>query len=244
MNEFLEKHLKAVQISGKNDFRWSSLRKLVIPEINGTNVLDAGCGTGFLSLLLIQKGYNVWSVDLSEEMIRLTRRTIQDSGYNSNSFQYNLEEDRSLPYHFFDTIICLDVIEHIEDDNNILSYFFELLSPGGVLILSVPAIRQIYSTRDKNMGHYRRYTRYELLLKVASSGLICKKMRYWNILGIAPYIFMKVFPAFSLEERIRHHSNERSVYINSVIERWFSVMENAIIFPIGLTLFAVCRKKK
>src|SRR5207247_6373263 len=64
----------------------------------------------------------------------------------------------------FDTILCLDVLEHLEDDQSALRHFFTLAGAGGHVLLTVPAHPSLYGTMDRASGHFRRYRRQDLVI--------------------------------------------------------------------------------
>ncbi|MBI2072183.1 MAG: class I SAM-dependent methyltransferase [Gemmatimonadetes bacterium] len=84
----------------------------------------------------------------------------------------------------FDTIVCLNVLEHIEDDRAALAALRGLLAPGGRLVLVVPAVPFLYGTLDRALGHYRRYTRSLLRERYAEAGLAAPRLEYVNLAGL------------------------------------------------------------
>ena len=84
----------------------------------------------------------------------------------------------------FDTIVCLNVLEHIEDDRGALAAMRGLLVPGGRLVLLVPAVPFLYGTLDRALGHYRRYTRPLLRERYAEAGLRVRHLEYFNLAGM------------------------------------------------------------
>jgi SAM-dependent methyltransferase len=78
----------------------------------------------------------------------------------------------------FDTIICLNVMEHIKDDHVVLDNFYKALTPGGRAIILVPHDPDLYTDVDKTLGHYRRYTQEELAQKLQKAGF--KVLRTWG----------------------------------------------------------------
>jgi glycosyltransferase involved in cell wall biosynthesis len=82
-----------------------------------------------------------------------------------------------------DTIVCTNVLEHIEDDRRALKNMFDLLQPGGRLLLLVPAHPALFCHIDENLGHYRRYRLDELCEKVRDAGFAVEKRFYFNSLG-------------------------------------------------------------
>ena len=92
--------------------------------------------------------------------------------------------DGALADERFDTIICLNVLEHVQDDGRSLVVMRALLRPGGRLLLLVPALPWIYGTLDAALGHHRRYTPQELADKFAAAGLAMRHLEYFNLAGI------------------------------------------------------------
>ena len=89
----------------------------------------------------------------------------------------------------FDTIVCLNVLEHIEQDVASLTAMRSLLGRGGRLVLLVPALPAIYGTLDKALGHFRRYTPTLLRQRYAEAGLTVRHMEYFNLFGIPGWWF-------------------------------------------------------
>lgn len=83
-----------------------------------------------------------------------------------------------------DTIICLNVLEHVRDDGPSLATMHRLLQPGGRLVLLVPALPSIYGTLDRELGHFRRYTPQELRRKIPAAGFTLRHIEYFNLAGV------------------------------------------------------------
>jgi len=83
-----------------------------------------------------------------------------------------------------DTVVCLNVLEHIEDDRATLVNMREALHPGGRLVLLVPAFARLYGTLDEHLHHFRRYERAELEGKIAEAGFALEDLRFVNRPGI------------------------------------------------------------
>ena len=84
----------------------------------------------------------------------------------------------------FDTIVCLNVLEHIDDDVASLDSMFRLLQPAGRLVLLVPAFPALYGTLDRALGHYRRYTRNLLRERYSGAGFVMRHLEYFNMAGM------------------------------------------------------------
>lgn len=240
----LEDHLITIRKNERDDFRWLNLRKVIKKNIVGTVVLDAGCGTGHLTIELLKEGFEVTAIDSSRELIHLLRETVKSENLHGPSYVMDICNPHDLIEEKFDTIICLDVIEHIETDESVLDIFRNLLKNEGTLILSVPAIKNLYGERDKNVGHYRRYDKKDITDKVHKAGFEISDVHFWNFIGVVPYFVSEKLFHKPLNEEIRYSvSGKSSKIINMLLNSWFSCIENRVRLPIGLTLIVVCRKK-
>ncbi|HSA38118.1 MAG TPA: class I SAM-dependent methyltransferase [Methanoregula sp.] len=240
----LEEHLITIRKNERDDFRWLNLRKIIKKNIAGHMILDAGCGTGHLTIELLKEGYEVTAIDSSPELIHLLRETVKSENLRLPSFIMDICNPHDLTVEKFDTIVCLDVIEHIEGDESVLNIFRDLLKNEGTLILSVPAIKNFFGERDKNVGHYRRYDKNEITNKVHKAGFDISDIHFWNFIGVIPYFVSEKLFHKPLNEGIRYsESGKSSKIINMLLNFWFSIFENRVRPPIGLTLIVVCRKK-
>jgi len=80
--------------------------------------------------------------------------------------------------------VCMNVLEHIEDDRTTLRDFASVLPPGGHLVLLVPALKALYGTLDKHLHHFRRYSAPELRRVVTEAGFEVETIRYLNRLAV------------------------------------------------------------
>lgn len=113
-------------------------------------VLDFGCGTGLLSYALASEGLSVFAIDLHFGPLNLVKGKIDFlSGIEFVEADLMKHE---LPLHSFDTIIALDVLEHIENLDDYIKRFKELLKPGGQIIVSGPTENFLYKLGRKMAG--------------------------------------------------------------------------------------------
>lgn len=85
-----------------------------------------------------------------------------------------------------DSIIYVNVLEHIEDDCLELDYIHRTLSKGGRCFIFVPALMSLYGEFDRKIGHFRRYTKREVEEKCRSAGFKILKSKYFDLAGVAP----------------------------------------------------------
>lgn len=95
----------------------------------------------------------------------------------------------ALDHERLDTIICLNVLEHVRDDSPSLATMYRMLTPGGRLVLLVPALPALYGALDRALGHFRRYTPSELRRKIPEAGFTMKHLEYFNLAGVPGWWF-------------------------------------------------------
>jgi len=226
-----------------SDFRNENLRRVVLTYIQKGSVLDAGCGTGHLALRLLEKGHPVVCIDPEPEMVSLTRKLLSHRGFNADVFQGDIctWQAQQGPPGRFDNIVCIDVLEHIEDDEMALKQLHEQLNDQGRLILVVPAFAKLHGRRDRRIGHWRRYDKGTLMTRLHSLGYQVIAKRYWGILGLTIYfVFEKLFKR-EVKEDFRY--SVRGRWLNQILSWWYRVIENHLRPPFGLSLIVIaCRK--
>ena len=90
----------------------------------------------------------------------------------------------------FDSVVYVNVLEHIRDDVDELRTAHELLVPGGTLAIFVPALPRLYGSLDYKSGHHRRYTADTLRDVIDGAGFEVADVRYLDVLGVVPYFVM------------------------------------------------------
>src|SRR4029077_684540 len=135
----------------------------------GDAVLEIGAGIGTLSAFLMDR-HRVTLTDTSTTYLDALRTRFAG---RSNVDVARLFLPTADPADFdppYDTVICLNVLEHVEDDARSLRAILNLLRPGGRLVLLVPALPALYGTLDRALGHYRRYGRRDLQHRLEDAG--------------------------------------------------------------------------
>lgn len=98
-----------------------------------SRILDVGCGTGEMAARLMQRGYEVWGLDIAEAMIRHARERC-----GSDRFRVGDIEHLPFPDNAFDAVVCLGVIEYLDMDERALREIWRVLRPGGGVVISTP----------------------------------------------------------------------------------------------------------
>ncbi len=145
-------------------------------------VLDFGCGIGTLSRKFAAKtGLLPDGVELDAAQRDMCR---------GRGIRCHPSLAEALPE--YDVIFTSNVLEHIEDDRATLAALREHLSPGGVLIVYVPAFMVLWTRMDANVGHFRRYTKRELATKLEQSGFRVVRARYFDSVGFGLAILFRL----------------------------------------------------
>jgi SAM-dependent methyltransferase len=150
----------------------------------GKRIVEVGAGKGSFSKMLLGTGPESLTLIEPSEMFADLVKSMSDSG--AQVFNTIFEKARSR-IETPDTIIYVNVLEHIEDDVRELQLIRETLGDGGRCLLFVPAMRALFSDFDRDLGHFRRYTKRELEDKVRSAGFKILRSRYFDFAGVAPW---------------------------------------------------------
>lgn len=217
----------------KNYFAWQG--RLVASEI-GRRVVEVGCGVGnFTEFLLGCEA--VLAVDISGECVeRTAERYRAQKNLRAAVCDAGADEFRGLASFGADSCVCLNVLEHIQDDRKALSNMGSILGPGGVIVLLVPAFAGLYGPIDKNLGHYRRYSRRSLRELGDATGLRVKASYYLNSVG-----FFGWWANARIFKREAQSESQIKLFDNFVVPFLWAV-EGFARPPFGQSLFAVLQK--
>jgi SAM-dependent methyltransferase len=149
----------------------------------GRRVLEIGSGIGNLSAFLVDRERLVLT-DTREEYLDRLRKRFAGHPHIAVARLYLPNDDSAIAGQRFDTIICLNVLEHVDDDISALVAIRRMLAPAGRLVLLVPALPALYGTIDRALGHHRRYKRAGLAALLEATGFRVAHIEYFNLAGI------------------------------------------------------------
>jgi len=149
----------------------------------GRRVLEIGSGTGNLTRQLIPRDQYVAS-DINPLYLSTLRGLTADRHYLDVTLT-DVTRGDSFPRveGGFDTVVCLNVVEHVDDDLGALANIRAVLAPGGRAIVLVPQGPEVFGTLDEVLGHKRRYTRASLAKLAADAGFTVERVVEFNRVG-------------------------------------------------------------
>lgn len=182
MNNFYENYYEASKIQpkiiGNKNFTYSYMLKIIKQFLRKEmKVLDIGCGVGTIDFYLAKKCRLITGVDYSCKAIKMAELNAQKLGILENLKFYQRKFPEQGIWGKYDMVLCLEVLEHIKDDQLAVEKIKKLLCKNGVALFSVPSLNSplyklgLAKWHDKKAGHKRRYTAKTLIILVKSSGL-------------------------------------------------------------------------
>ena len=149
----------------------------------GKRILEVGSGVGNQTQFFVDERERVIASDIEPHYLReLTSRFSGKERVRIASYSFPLSADDrgDLNNERIDTIVCMNVLEHIDDHSSTLKDFASVLQPGGHLVLLVPAMKSLYGTLDEHLHHFRRYSSDELKRVVTDAGFTIDTIRFLN----------------------------------------------------------------
>jgi len=203
----------------------------------GSRVLEVGSGIGTATEQLLGVASRVVGIEPNRTSIdRLRQRVGHDPRFTLHECHLEDCDPGVLRGERFDTVVCINVLEHIEDDVTALRVFRDLLQPsGGHVLIFVPAMQTAYGPLDAELGHHRRYSRRTLSAAFDAAGLSLDVLRYTNPIGLLAWLFN------ARVTRSTAHSPRQIAVFERLVAPWALPLERVLPMPIGLSLVAVGR---
>ncbi|MDX9755310.1 MAG: glycosyltransferase [bacterium] len=205
-----------------------------IEHLIGRRIIEIGSGNGNFTRFLLGRDVVV-ATDLSENHLRtLRQRFVENDRVHIYPYDAAQSPSDEIKSHRADTLVCLNVLEHIEDDRAALRGMRETLVKGGRMILLVPCIKALFGSMDVGLDHFRRYTKKELVERVKEAGFEIEDTFFYNMWGVPGWfvngrIFRrKVLPKYQLYFFTLLHPLVR-------MERYFKT-------PFGLSVIVIAKK--
>lgn len=220
----------------KHAVNWKKYWYNSISKYIAGDVLEVGAGIGINTNLILENHQDLRSIvsiepdkSLADQILgNLTKETSKVTVLSQ--YLDALPEDKK-----FDTIIYIDVIEHIEDDYSELAKAQLHLKKGGALIILVPAYNFLFSPFDESVGHYRRYNK-KRLKKAVPDTLVNLKLFYLDSLGVCASLMNK----FVLKQS--YPSKEQILKYDRVIVPMSKVTDKLMFHSFGKSLVGIWKK--
>jgi SAM-dependent methyltransferase len=195
----------------------------------GTRVLDAGAGIGTFSELA-SPGREVVALEPDPELVPVLRSRFR--GREDVTVVAGTAEDVTGR---FDSVVCLNVLEHIRDDAGALARFHDVLVSGGRLLLIVPAHPSLYGAIDRAVAHERRYDKSGLRELLERTGFEVETLRLVNPLGALGWFWSSRIRKSEQVPEGPLRLYDRLVPLLRLLERFE--------LPVGLSVWAVARRR-
>lgn len=218
---------------------------LYLKNFSDKKLVDIGCGTGkFLEEI---KNFKTWDdllgVDGSNDALNFTKK-------RNIALVKKADFEKKLPIldESFDVVTSLDVVEHIENDQNLINEFFRILKPQGITIITVPAHQWLWTYWDDMLGHKRRHTKKSVEVLFTNAGFKIEKISYFYsyLLPIA-IVFRMIKSILPTNNKPSSDFIAVPKMINAVLLKTASVEKDIASLtniPFGLSVVCVARKIK
>jgi len=210
---------------------------------DGSNrALDIGAGTGS-TLELLRKYGAAYGVEFSTVAIHMLKQVGLNSIVRSNA-------EESIPFKSdtFSVVTCLDVLEHLENDSGLLAEMVRVCKPGGIILVTVPAMPFLWSSHDQALHHKRRYIKNQLLNRIAPLNCIVTRSTYFNAFLFLPIAAVRTFKSFVRAGGAKAESDffmPLPRWLNSALYFLFATELKCLRIvgiPFGLSILAVIQK--
>lgn len=185
-----------------------------------TQTIDVGGGNGYTTAVAKKKGFNMALLEPSERACKNAAKRGIDAHTGMMTDDYPNDNE-------YKQVLLLDVLEHFEDDSSFLNLLYHKIDEGGVLLITVPAYRCLWSSEDDYAKHYRRYTEKELKRKSEEAGFGVLYAGYFMQFLFLPILFFRVgLEKLGILKRQDERTEEERA---SVMEKQFKTKDEGIV---------------
>jgi len=210
-------------------------------EKKDLSICDLGCGCGMMLMDISKAGYNAIGLDSNNLALEYCRKR------GAEVFYAEMTQKIPLPDSSIQCVTLLDVLEHIDEEQKVLSEIIRILKPGGIAICTVPAYSWLWTKRDDYHHHKRRYQKKQL-------SKLFEDFPQFKIV-LESYINCFLFPLALFERIIKKMFPPDSVGdltipkfgLNHLLKTVFAserpIINNNLSLPFGLSILLVAQKK-
>ena len=208
----------------------------------GKNIIEVGAGAGSFSQILLETGpASMTLLEPSPNLFSILSRRLPEIDTRGIAAAHQLPLIQAFaaasPPRRPDTAVYVNVLEHIEEDEEELRALHSILPAGGRLLIFVPANRWLMGSMDRQLGHCRRYTLGEITSKCRSAGFSIQMAEYFDVIGIIPW-WLKycVLKSNSMEPGAVQLYDRLVVPISRMLEGWITP-------PLGKSIILVAQNE-
>ena len=224
----------------KSAFNWKKYwAGIIFPHISG-DILEVGAGIGANISSIYNTKVKSWSaVEPDKSLLDEFERQIEIEKLEININLINGTARDVKEGSYFDVILYIDVLEHIENDSAEINEVLNLLKPGGRIIILAPAHKILFTEFDIAVGHYRRYNKKYIrkLMNSKSQSLEETKLIYLDFLGGA----LSLINRFVLNQS--HPSRSQIVFWDGVIIPISKIFDKLLRFQVGKSILAIYTRR-
>jgi len=218
------------------------LKFFIRTENKKPKILDFGCGSGYFVSKLQANGYDSYGLDISSEAIQ----------YGKNQDIKNLDVIDShkinFPDNYFDAVLSLDVMEHLEDESWAIKEIERVLNKNGIAVVMAPAFKFLWGVQDEASHHYKRYRINDLIGKFQqNTKLEVVKKTYFNTFLFLPIAIVRILSRFLNIKGRQSDFDINNAFLNKILFFVFNIerfLLRFIKFPFGVSILLVLRKQK
>lgn len=208
------------------------------PSLKG-KVLEIGSGTGNISSFCLDDFNDVVLSDVRDSYCNYLRNKfkgrISPAQVRKIDLSGKTDDDSDEMKGMFDSIFALNVIEHVQDDETAVRKIFSLLKPGGTFCMLVPAYQSLYNGIDKNLQHFRRYSKEMVERLLTENGFEVMNTWSFNSLGILAWWWSgKVAGSVMI--------NNRQMGFYNTLVPLVRVLDEVTFKKLGLSVICTARK--
>ncbi len=205
-----------------------------IPTSRKLRILSLGVGTGE-ELTILKKYGEVYILDKNDAVLQEIAPDLYKMKIVADVMKTPFSDN------FFDLLTAFDVLEHLPDDNKAVLEFMRVLKPGGFLVLTVPAFPFLYSSHDRKLNHYRRYTIASLRTLLPGGW---EKLGFWGFSLFLPFAIYRLSWKSQPSPRVTYASLPHFFnYFFYYILKWEAhCIKYGDFFPWGSSLYGIYRK--
>lgn len=221
----------------KDATNWKKYFSRKINNFIKGDVLEVGAGLGANTFFLSQNIKNINSITCLEPDKDLCEKIRFNNSQSHFQIKKIINGTIEIIEDYYDTIIYIDVLEHIEDSKKEIELIKKKLKKNGHLIILVPAFNFLFSEFDKNIGHFRRYNK-KMLKDDINNQLVTKKLFYLDSMGFIASLINKLIL------RKNTPSKQNILFWDKILINFSKFFDLLIFFKFGKSLIGIYEKKE